>query len=278
MTTYSMGGMVWALPTYQDKIMPKALPQTEGPKVAQCNHLVAAAYALTLNEKRLVLLAASKIGPDAYREKSVTVTVTAAEFGELYGIDSKSAYAELEAASKDLYSRNVRLPDQATMGPRDVRWIHERAHYPKGTGEVEMVISGRILLYLSGLAARFTEYRIVNVAEMTSRHSIRIYELCCQYRDTGWLEISIDALKTATVTNVDDPQHPVVGYPKFADFRRRVLDRGCREITEKSDLEVTWKPIKSGRTVIAVRFKIRPKTQGDLFHEAPPPGLRGEAL
>lgn len=54
-------------------------------------------------------------------------------------------------------------------------------------------------------------------------------------------------------------------YKVFSDFRKRILDRACTELTRKSDLEVSWEPVKKGRTIQAVRFSVKVKDQLDFF-------------
>ncbi|WP_244911112.1 replication initiation protein [Haemophilus paraphrohaemolyticus] len=36
---------------------------------------------------------------------------------------------------------------------------------------------------------------MVNIGAFSSTHTIRLYELCSQYRDTGWRQTSVDELK-----------------------------------------------------------------------------------
>ena len=40
----------------------------------------------------------------------------------------------------------------------------------------------------------------------------------------------------------------------FAEFRRRVLEKAHKDITQKTKLYFEWEPIKKGRAVISVRF------------------------
>ena len=54
-------------------------------------------------------------------------------------------------------------------------------------------------------------------------------------------------------------------HPRFADFRRKVLDKAVSEINSKTDLEVSWEPVKKGRSVAGIKFFIKTSSQPDLF-------------
>jgi plasmid replication initiation protein len=226
--------------------------------VTKDNALINAAYALTLGEKRVLMMAISEIDPQsrAYLEKLVKVTLRASAFADLYGINHKLAYGELRKASYRLYYRTLRLHGDQVNG-EEIRWISGQ-QYSESKDRVTLTFSGDIVLHLTGLVSSFTQYGLLGVAGLRSSHSARVYELCSQYKHTGWRQMSVADLRRAT-----DTEH---GYPRFADFRRRVIEQACREITRKSDLDVSWEPIREGRRIASVRFKIRPKNQGDLWH------------
>jgi plasmid replication initiation protein len=68
---------------------------------------------------------------------------------------------------------------------------------------------------------------------------------------------SWDGLSSVTV-NLDE-LHQKLDVPeslrkKFPDFRRRVLERAYEDINATTSLSFEWEPIKSGRTIIAIRF------------------------
>jgi plasmid replication initiation protein len=46
-------------------------------------------------------------------------------------------------------------------------------------------------------------------------------------------------------------------YPVWQDLKKRVIDTACKEISAKSDLELTYEIIKKGRTVVAIKLKVK---------------------
>jgi len=95
------------------KIVKKTLvkrPRSEGGTIVTLsNALARAGTTLTLNEKRIVMLAISKLSAKG-RWDGVTqlvVKVTAKEFAETFDIDIDTAYNTLLAAVKHIYERSI---------------------------------------------------------------------------------------------------------------------------------------------------------------------------
>ena len=89
-------------------------------------------------------------------------------------------------------------------------------------------MTDEVMPYLTQLKGQFAQYQLKNIAYFNSVHSIRIYELITQYRSVGNREITVDKLKEWL--QVAD------NYPRWNNFKARVLDPAITEINEKSDL------------------------------------------
>jgi plasmid replication initiation protein len=74
---------------------------------------------------------------------------------------------------------------------------------------------------------------------------------------SGVRQISLEELRALLATKD--------AHPRFADFRRKVLDKAVSEINSKTDLEVSWEPVKKGRSVAGIKFFIKTSSQPDLF-------------
>jgi|TARA_R110002096_G_C14603700_1_gene722879 plasmid replication initiation protein len=226
-------------------------------KVTQANALVSAHYALSLRAKRLLVAALSQIDPfgKSWLKGEIDVTVTAQQWSELFGTDINSSYRDLRAGAADLYGRSVRLYGDHLDG-KNIRWISSE-EYSQSEGRITITFVGRVLYHLSGMIEEFTSYDLLGVAGLRSAHSIRVYELAQQFKSTGWRKIDLVDLRS--MLGLSD------AYPKFADFRRRVLDHCCHEITRKSDIDLSWEPVKRGRTVVAIVLRVSAKSQIPLF-------------
>lgn len=224
--------------------------------VTQDNILISASYSLTLDEKRLLLLAISKLKPNTKigSKGKETLVVNVSEWKEAFKITSNAAYTQLKSGTLRLYERSIKIIEKdETM---HMRWVSS-AYYNEGAGSVTLVFSGDILKYLSGLVGNFTSFDLINTGEFTSIHSFRVYEMACRFIDTGWLYIEIGDFKTSL---------GIEGlYSKWAELKRRVIDKACKEINKHSNLSITYDIIKSGRSVVALKFKFTTNSQIDLF-------------
>jgi len=218
------------------------------PTVTQDNALISASYAMSLNEKRLLVLALSKIDPmgkawlDGGKAK-----VTAKEWSDVFGIDSKVAYQRLRLASKELYNRSVRIWGDNNNG-EEIRWLSAQK-YSKKNGYVEMSFGREMVYYLSGMVDQFTSYKLLRVSGLKSIHSIRMYELAKQFTGTGWRYIELDDLRQ--MLQIDNQ------YLIWQDLKRWVIDRACTEVTAKSDLKLSYQIVKKGRAVHAIKLIVK---------------------
>ena len=227
--------------------------QTTRHIVAKANALVEATYRLTLAEQRLLLLVISRIdGREDLADP--TFVVTAAEFADVFGLNGKEGYATLRDAAERLFNRAVIIdrpdPDNPSVTRTKTRWVSAIDYLPHD-GRLVLTLAQKILPYLTLLAREFTTYRLHCVSQMRSIHAIRLYETVIQWRGAGILEIDVAALKARFGVE----KH----YPRLGDFKRHVLTPAVDQINAYSDIQVTWKQRKAGRTVVALTFTFSPK-------------------
>jgi len=230
--------------------------------ISKSNSLVRASYKLSLQEQRLILAAISKLdsrklGIRPGHDQS-HVRITAAEFAETFGISTKNAYDELRSATNDLFERKITEIDgkQTTK----LRWV-SKVRYHDGEGWADLTFAQDILPYLTLLRKQFTSYKLKQVAGLRSVYSIRIFELCAQFAETGLLRISLADL----ITSLDLP------YTRYIDIVRRVIQPAVDELRVKSNLEIIWRPIKDGRAVKTIEFQFHEAAQQKLELETPLP-------
>lgn len=228
-------------------------------KVTQDNALIEASYSMTLDEKRLLIAAISRLDPEskAWLKGIAEVEISVKEWVSLYSISDKDAYQRLNRASIRLFHRYVRIYGDNKKG-KDIRWIQSR-EYDEGCGTIRIVFAGVILHYLTGMVDQFTSYDLLGVQGLKSIHSIRMYEVACQFKSVGHRSLTLEQIKN--MLDLGD------SYPRWVDLKKRVIDRACKEISEKSDLELTYTMIKQVRSVVGIKLKIKKKKQMDLFAE-----------
>lgn len=217
-------------------------------RTTQDNALICSAYKMGLNEKRLLMLAISKLNPlDALWKASregVYVDVTKREWGDAYGLSGKTIYGQLKRATKGLYDRSVEIED----GPRSgsIRWVSAIWNY-EGEDRIRIVFSGPILNYLSGLQNNFTSYDLFGIRGLKSMYSIRLYEISKMIYDKG-KKHSRSPHKTYEIDDIRKLLNVGASYPAFKELRRCVLDKAVNEVNSKTPLQIELKPIKEGRS------------------------------
>lgn len=230
-------------------------------EVVKTNRLNTALQNLSLIEIRLVQLAIV----DA-RETQTGITadkplrIAAKRYADMFDVDMNTAYDVLLSAESTLFERRFSFISERG-NPVKSRWISQ-VEYIKGEGAIEITLTPEVvkeITRIDGAKTPFTKYLIEQIASLNSVYSVRLYELLIQHR-----------------TNKDDPVFEleifrgqlglgVNNYKRLCDFKRRVLDHAVNEVNEKTDLNISYMPIKKGRTVIGYKFKVdeKPKAKAN---------------
>jgi len=221
--------------------------------VAMSNALVQSGYALTLNEKRLVALAASKI--DSRKPmKSPNIRVAANEFEKTYGIHPKTAFRELRTAGRGLFDRKITFIEQGRRGQivTDIRWVN-KAKYYEGEGWIELQFYDELLPHLTKLTKRFTTYKLAQSKALKKIYSWRILELMMMHKSFGHFEMSLDEF----IKVLELPK----SYHQYNDMRRKVLEPAIKELSQNSGYTVEYTALKAGRKVKRLVFDFYPDNQ-----------------
>ena len=220
--------------------------------VTKSNYLIDASYKLNTQAQKLVLSCLAKV--DSRDEIPREITITAQEFSALTGINIKNSYRELYKASDALWNAEITIIEGATK--TRLRWVQKDIKKLQGSGSVTITWSDEVLKYISQLKSRFTTYKLRNIAELQSGHSIRLYELLMKFNSTGERIIYLDDFKS------------VLGlggkYSQFKILNRDVIKPAINELNQRSDLIIKYETIKKGRAVIALGFEFKQNKQMKL--------------
>jgi plasmid replication initiation protein len=218
-------------------------------QVGKSNHLVEASYHLSLQEQRLILACLGKL--DSRQEAPKIVSITAAEYSRMMGIDVKNAYRELHKAASKLYERSIKVKDPEKI--EEFRWIQKKVTYTKGEGEITLTWSDDVLKYISQLKNRFTTYKLRHVSNLQSVYSIRLYEILMQFISTNQRVIYVEDFRLLLQLSEK--------YKSFKELNKFVVKPAVDELNKKSDLFVKFETIRKGRRVGALVFNFEKKKQ-----------------
>lgn len=114
-------------------------------------------------------------------------------------------------------------------------------------GYIEYKINPFFKKYLI-VKSHFIKYNIKNISKLTSKYSIRLYELIKQYHRIGKREFQLNEL------------YNILGVSKtlrdYRNFKNRVLKKAIEEINE-SGLKIEVEEIKRGRKVDRLVFRMK---------------------
>lgn len=215
--------------------------------ISKANSFVEASYQMTLDEMRVLSLTLGVFDPTNPKRG---FDFTVAEFCEHFpDVNPDIAYVQVQKAIRKISSRWMTLQNDDRV-LHEVAFVTDRVYFKK-EGRFYIEFHEKLLPYIANLKARYTKYELVNIGAFTSTHTIRLYELCSQYKKVGRREIKLEDLKDwLQISNK---------YPRYNSFNQWVLSPAVDEINAKSDLILSVEPIKRGRSVIALEFIISTK-------------------
>lgn len=229
--------------------------------VSMNNALTRAGHGLSLAEKRIVMIAVSKL--DSMKimqpgEMLPSVRITALEYAETYGVDPNTAYEALQGAAKNLFDRKLTFFEAADrrdgkpLKPtrNDMRWVG-RCQYHEGEGWVQLAWWPDLLPSLVGLRKQFTTYQLQQASALRSMYSWRLLELLMRFKSTGKAEYTIKDF--ATSMDATEKQRA-----DFGKIRTKIIEPAVKELVEKQGWEIQWRAIKAGRKVQSLRFDFLP--------------------
>lgn len=251
--------------------------------VSLTNALTRAAHGLTLAEKRILFCAIAKIDARKYDPAAYATgmffrsTVHATEYAEAFDIPASNAYGQMRAAADTLLRRYVTFYELREMSkggrkkPVLVKsnWVQD-VTYLENKGTLEIVWTRKIAGELLDLKEKhFTKYQLMQARELRSSYSWKLLELFESYvksnekdpekKGTGWFQMTVEEF--ATRMNATEKQ-----LKDFGKIRTRIIEPAVRDLVEKDNWIVKWRPIKvGGRQFTHIRFEFKRNPQGRLF-------------
>ena len=216
--------------------------------VKKDNALVTAAYTLGLAEQRMLLLAAATANSNS--DPLNGLTLQASQYAEAYKVTRETAYEALREAGESLFERRITLYEGADKTV--TRWV-SFVKYKQGTGSIELGFSPVVLPLFNNLQERFTVYALEQIADLTSVHAVRLYELLIQWRSVGKTP-KFELAKFRTILGISPEE-----YKRMTDFKRWVLDAAIKQINEHTDIHAEYEQHKTGRSITGLSFRFKVK-------------------
>ncbi|MDN3202202.1 replication initiation protein [Enterococcus faecalis] len=135
----------------------------------------------------------------------------------------------------------------------------ESVEFEEDSDIVCVTFTNRVMPFLVDLKESFTQYNVVNLVDMKSRYSVVIYKWLVmnfnqykKYENVKHKNPTISLEELRELTDTKDK------YKDFRNFEKSVLS--CvDEISQVSNLNVTYEKIRSGRYINAIQFFVTEK-------------------
>jgi plasmid replication initiation protein len=231
-------------------------------KVTKANDLNLRAYQLNRTEQLLVLSAISLIHPEDEDFKTYNISIK--DFLNLLEIEDKSKYVELPKLTKGLMSKVIEIRKPHSL--LHVTWFASAEH-KQGEGIIEVQFSPKLQPYLLNLKDNFVTYGLNQVSKLSSKYSIRIYELLKGNEFKNQRSVQFELNDFREMVGI-----PEATYPQYSNLKQKVLLAAQREINESTDIAFEFEEIKVARKVAELKFFIKAnKPQNNKRKESLPP-------
>lgn len=220
--------------------------------VVMQNKIMQAFYQMSLNEKRLLLLA-SPIARLIGATQDDAIEITPADFARECNIKVNSAYGQMLEASQALMDRKFSYKNE--KGKRVwVQWII-RSIYDEAC--VSLCFTREVLLMLKVFDKKnpFTKYKKEYVLALTGSYSIDVYHLA--KRNEGMA-------KGQFYMSLEDYRHElglVNTYTRINNLKARTLHPAIEEVNDKTDVKVSYQNRKRSGRVIGFEFTVKAKAK-----------------
>lgn len=214
---------------------------------------------LTLAEFKILDTYLSRI--DSHKPERRTVRFEKGELEKLLGV-KRIRTEELDERLKHL-GTPIRVDDVTAKNRRFARIsLFEKSiaeQDESGLWQVELTASPSAMKYFFDIESLgYLRYKLRCITSITSRYTYItfIYLEANRYR-VSW-EVPVEELKKILNCDGEETYKP---YKRFNDL---ILKKVLKELTEKTECQYKYEPIKKGRSVVAVRFTvfpIRPKVE-----------------
>lgn len=225
--------------------------------VVQSNKLIEAHYKqqYTVHEQKMLLWLLSEIHAEDHFNKHSTkhykekkITISAQKYADLVAINIDDIYKRAKEIGEGLMQKVIKVEEN--KGWKMFHWL---SYMKYSNGIIEVAISADILPYILDLKEKFTAFNLKNVLYLRSTHTIKLYQILVQYKKIGIRIVLVNDLKELLGIAGEKT------YILYGKVKEKILEPSKREINAKTDINIDFKEIKTGKKVTSLEFTITPK-------------------
>lgn len=214
---------------------------------------------LTLAEFKILDTYLARI--DSHKPNKRIVRLEKGELEQLLGV-KKINTPELKERLKHLMESVVEVNEPTKTKAFRFVSLFEQAECEQdeyGLWQIDLECTQRAMKYFFNVEnLGYLRYKLRCVVALTSRYSYILFAYLESNRFRRSWEITVDELKQ--ILHCEDEET----YREFKRFNDRLLKRCYKELTEKTECQFTYEPIKKGRIVRTIRFTVKTLSKTSL--------------
>ena len=204
----------------------------------------------------------SKVAPDDEEFKDYVLTIP--ELAELAGLEKDRLYRNIKRITANLIGSVITIEKPNSRSYLQAS-VFCTARYEEEDECVYFKIAPDLIPYLLRLkdaGCGFTQYYLEQTTSLQSKHSLRLYELLRQFLPLKKVKEGVTSgFRRVAVSDLREYLGVQNKYPRFGDFREKVLEPAQKELAEKTDLCFEFTPERTRRTITSLNFTIRVNTR-----------------
>lgn len=253
---------------------PKNLELSYNAQVVQANKLIRSKQdRLTLIEARLIRLAIAQI---LKQDKELrTYKTTASQLSKLLHISKSRMSENLDAVIMNLADKHIYIDNGIGRdGQPNYQIFHWLDFIERKDGIITFKLSESLKPYLIGLSELFSHYEYESLLCLPTDYAIRLYEILKSYQSldrTGYklnneyINKNEVAFKLEQIKNyMDCPQ----SYYPTKEFMRSIIVPSVKAISEKTELRLSYRTVRNGRTIEYIVFQYLKETEYNKMLDA----------
>lgn len=200
-------------------------------------------------------------------EAQTTTVIDKDKLASQLGIaDGKHRERDIRSALQELaQNATFRMFSDEDSGRNVIIKPIEKIEWATGSEnqQIEITFSQSVMPYIVNLKRNFTQYSLATIARLESRFSVVLYKMfCLYYRQYEYyrgdkadrMHFKEPVVSTEDLKRVTDTTTKYRG--NFTAFERAVLEKAVKEINTKTEFDISYRKIKKGRNIVAVKFTI----------------------
>lgn len=223
-------------------------------EVKKAQELVQSRYKLSpLPLKLITTLIGSVQDTDEPNKKYI---IRVKDYTDLQNLKGNDYYKKLKDACYEIMSRPIIIGKKGQKDFSMFNWASS-CIYKSGEGLIEFKISDELLPYIKDLKNSYLKYDLINILQLRSDYSIRIYEWLkdefnknARYGKKAELILKIEFIRE----KLEIP----ISY-RWDNIKTQILNKSKEDLEKNCDIKFEWEiASKNGRAISHIKFKIYP--------------------